>query len=242
MAPDSEEMFENDIEEALEREQNTLLEIEMEQLEATDTSKPFEIPERKKLKRELEQEALERLEDSARTEDDFYNIVAWWNRLDANRERRERYHEIGRSDIPLEWGMSVDEIIIPSPTQHNFKKQITKGEFLDAIYNCPFEMHELVTDRDISDAIFELKDVQKELLYQIAIRGYSCQFIASFRNLTDRNIRKVRDTMLRKVRKALCHALREKINNNIPLTKMEMEFYDTYHDLISDKKKRKKEK
>jgi hypothetical protein len=48
--------------------------------------------------------------------------------------------------------------------------------------------------------------------------------------------------MLRKVRKALCHALREKINNNIPLTKMEMEFYDTYHDLISDKKKRKKEK
>jgi hypothetical protein len=103
-------------------------------------------------------------------------------------------------------------------------------------------MHELVTDRDISNAIFELKDVQKELLYQIAIRGYSCQFIASFRNLTDRNIRKVRDTMLRKVRKALCHALREKINNNIPLTKMEMEFYDTYHDLISDKKKRKKEK
>jgi hypothetical protein len=233
-----EEFFENDIEEALEREQVTLLEIEMEQLEKSETPKPAEAPERKKLKRELELEALARLEDSARTEDDFNNVVTWWNRLDANRERRERYHEIGRSDVPLEWGMSADEIIIPSPTQHNFRKQITRGEFLDVIYNCPFEMHELVTDSDISDAIFELKDVQKELLYQIAIRGYSCQFIASFRNLTDRNIRKVRDTMLKKIRKALCLVLHERINNNVPLTKMERAFYDTYHPLITDKKKR----
>jgi hypothetical protein len=121
-----EDFFENDIVEALEREQITLLEIEMEQLEKSETPKPAEAPERKKLKRELEQEALARLEDSARTEDDFNNVVTWWNRLDANRERRERYHEIGRSDVPLEWGMSADEIIIPSPTQHNFRKQMEK--------------------------------------------------------------------------------------------------------------------
>lgn len=42
-------------------------------------------------------------------------MVTWWNRLDANRERKERYHEIGRSDVPLEWGMSPDEIVIPAP-------------------------------------------------------------------------------------------------------------------------------
>lgn len=63
-----------------------------------------------------------------------------------------------------------------------------KGDFIDAIYNCPFEMHELVTDEDISKAIFALKDVQKELLYQLVIRGYSCQIIAAFREQTDRNI------------------------------------------------------
>ena len=37
-----------------------------------------------------EMEALARLEDSARTEEEFENVVTWWNRLDANRERKER--------------------------------------------------------------------------------------------------------------------------------------------------------
>ena len=55
--------------------------------------------------------------------------------------------EMERSDVPLECGMSPDEIIIPAPISHVFWKQIMKGDFLDAIYNCPFEMHELVTDK-----------------------------------------------------------------------------------------------
>ena len=91
-------------------------------------------------------------------------MVAWWDRLDANRERKERYHEIGRSDVPLEWGMSQDEILIHAPIHHVYWKQILKGEFLDAIYNCPFEMHELVADADISKAVFALKDIQIELI------------------------------------------------------------------------------
>ena len=45
-----------------------------------------EEPERKKLKRELRAETLARLEDSARTQRDFENVIAWWDRLDANRE------------------------------------------------------------------------------------------------------------------------------------------------------------
>ena len=56
-----------------------------------------ELPQRKKLKRELREQALKRLEDSARTVKDFENVISWWDRLDANRERRERYHEISRS-------------------------------------------------------------------------------------------------------------------------------------------------
>lgn len=169
-------------------------------------------------------------------------MITWWNRLDANRERKERYHEIGRSDVPLEWGMSPDEIVIPATIQHVFWKQIMKGDFLDAIYNCPFEMHELVTDEDISKAIFALKDVQKELLYQLTIKGYSCQIIAAFREQTDRNIRKIRDTMLRKIRKFFVNALRERMDNQMPLTKEEQTFYDTYKSLITDKKNKKTKK
>ena len=38
-----------------------------------------------------------RLEEAARTEADFREVVKNWDRLDDNRERRERYHEILRS-------------------------------------------------------------------------------------------------------------------------------------------------
>ena len=232
-----EDITENELAGALEREQATILEIELEKENGTVTSEIPEISTRKKLKRELEREALSRLEDAARTEEDFQNVVTWWNRLDANRERKERYHEIGRSDVPLEWGMSPDEIVIPAPIQHVYQKQIQKGDFLDAVFNCPFEMHELVTDEDISRAIFTLKDVQKELLYQLAIRGYSCQMIAAFRKQTDRNIRKIRDTMLRKLRKSFIQVLHQRIDNQISLTKKEQLFYDSYKSLITDKKK-----
>ena len=45
---------------------------------------------RTKLKRELRAEAMTRLEEAARTEKDFENVVACWDKLDANRERKER--------------------------------------------------------------------------------------------------------------------------------------------------------
>ena len=163
-------------------------------------------------------------------------MVAWWDRLDANRERKERYHEIGRSDVPLEWGMSQDEILIHAPIHHVYWKQILKGEFLDAIYNCPFEMHELVADADISKAVFALKDIQKELLYQLAIQGYSCQLVAAFRGQTDRNIRKTRDTMLKKIRKEFVLALQKRIVQHTSLTKEELIFMKhTNHSLQINK-------
>ena len=234
-----EDIPEDDLTDALERENAAILEIELEMENEPKVSGIPEASTRNKLKRELEQEALTRLEDSARTEEEFANVVTWWNRFDANRERKERYHEIGRSDVPLEWGMSPDEIVIPAPIRHVFWKQILKGDFLDAIYDCPFEIHELVTDEDISKAIFALKDVQKELLYQLAIKGYSCQLIAACREQTDRNIRKIRDTMLKKLRKSFMQALQNRVDNHISLTKTEQIFYDTYRSLITDKKNKK---
>ena len=90
----------------------------IEELEADAEEHPFEggtdeeEPERKKLKRELRAETFARLEDSARTQRDFENVIAWWDRLDTNRERRERYHELSRSgdDVPLDYDASANEL------------------------------------------------------------------------------------------------------------------------------------
>ena len=55
------------------------------------------------LKRESRILALKRIEESARTEKEFYEVIDIWNRLDDNRERKERAHEIGRPESILEW-------------------------------------------------------------------------------------------------------------------------------------------
>lgn len=220
-----------DFADAYEKERALLLELEFEQ-ELEKAKKPArrEAPERKKLKRELEREALARLEASSRSEDDFISVTDWWDRLDKNRERKERYHEVGRDDVPLEWGASSDMIVIPNPIQHIFWKQILKGEFLDAIFDCPFEMHELIEDQDISSTIKELKDEHKEILYYLAIRQYSNQRVACIRGQSDRNIRKVRDTVIRKLRKNLLKTLQERIKNKAALSKREQRFLSEYSD------------
>lgn len=164
-----------------------------------------EQPEKAKLKRELQAEALARLEDSARTQADFERVIDWWDKLDRNRERRERYHELSRSgdDLPLDYNVSPDELYFPNTMSSVLALQIRRGEFIDALFDCPYELHELVTDAYISDILYELPEMGKELLYLHAIRLFSSTKIAAIRGQTDRNIRKVRATLLKKVRKKL---------------------------------------
>lgn len=181
--------------------------------------------ERKLLKRELKAQALKRLEDSARTVTDFKNVSAWWDRLDANRERRERYHEILRrnDDIPLEYGAFFDARCFPDSLNGMLEKQNRRGDFLDAIFYCPYEINELVTEEYISDILFNLNEEQKFLLFLHVVRQYSSTKIAAIKGQSDRNIRKVRGTMLKRIRKKLIIALNEKIQQGT-LTLLEKNF------------------
>lgn len=232
--------FESGLLDALAQERSAIQEIEQENEENLLSEKAVSVPtSKKKLWRDTQKEALARLEDSARTEEDFRNVQSWWDRLEANADRRYRYHVIDRSDIPLEWGAAPEEVILPEPIQNVFWKQITKGEFLDTIFDCPFEMHELVEDSDIAKSINELKDVHKEVLYYSVIRQYSNQRIARIRNQTDRNILKVKNTILKKLRKKLYVSLCERQQMNLPLNQREKEFLGEYTPVFADKNKTK---
>lgn len=232
--------LENDLLDALALERTAIQEIEQEKEENSFIKETVTAPtSKKKLWRDTQKEALARLEDSARTEEDFRNVQSWWDRLEANADRRYRYHVIGRSDIPLEWGAAPEEVILPEPIQSVFWKQITKGEFLDTIFDCPFEMHELVEDIDISKAINKLKDVHKEVLYYSAIRQYSNQRIARIRKQTDRNILKVKNTILKKLRKKLYAVLCGRQEMKQPLSRGEKEFLEKYSPVFADSKPEK---
>lgn len=185
-----------------------------------------EQPERKLLKRELRAQALKRLEDSARTLKDYENLVAWYDRLDANRQRKERYHELYRSgdDVPFDYGASEDALCFPDTLNDVLTRQERKGDFIDTIFYCPYDIHELVTDADMSVILRELNEDHKFLLFLSALRQYSSVKIAAIRGQSDRNIRKVRNTMLKKIRKKLLAALTEKVQAQQPLTLLEKEF------------------
>ena len=81
-------------------------ELETEEEEAAPVSE-------KRLKREIRAEALRRLEEAARTKKDFQVVVGEWDKLDRNRERRERDHEILRGDVPLEYQAVPEPKLIP---------------------------------------------------------------------------------------------------------------------------------
>ena len=62
------------------------------------------------LHREARALAIRRIEESARTEEDFKEVIRWWDRLDVNRERKETT----RQDAPLSlWNGAQMNCIFP---------------------------------------------------------------------------------------------------------------------------------
>ena len=47
------------------------------------------------------------------------------------------------------------------------------GNFLDILFDCPYEMHQLSADPFISGMIKNLSDEHKEVLYFLSLRLYS---------------------------------------------------------------------
>ena len=220
------EQEEEQFAEALADEHQAELEVQLERDE--EPPQINEPPETKRLKRELEREALSRIENAARTADDFKNVIVWWNRLDSNRERRERYHEIRRSglDIPLDYGAALDGEVIPYDVNDVLIKQIRKGDYIDVIFHCPFELNELVTDGDLSKILNKLSDDHKEIIFNTIVRNMSTKALSEIREQSDRNIRKVRATALKKIHNALLKVLLNRKEKGYPLTMEEKQLIE----------------
>ena len=170
------------------------------------------------LHREARALAIQRIEESARTEVDFENVLYWWDKLDANRERKERDHEIGRSTVPLEWG--ADEWYLSTRPSYDMilRRLMLAGDFLDFIFDSPETLHELVTDIDLSEILQELKPHLKNMLYYLFLRDYSTAEYAESIGQTDRNIRGIRETALKKIWKLYGGILTYRKENSLPMT------------------------
>ena len=178
------------------------------------------------LHREARTLAIRRIEESARTEADFENVLYWWDKLDANRERKERDHETGRSAVPLEWG--AYELYLSDSLSYDMilRRLMLAGDFLDIIFDHPETVHELVTDADLSEILKELKPHLKNMLYYLFLRDDSATEYAESIGQTDRNIRGIRETALKKIRKLYGAVLAYRKENSLPLTLDEKHFLE----------------
>ena len=180
------------------------------------------------LMRDLRRIAQQRMEESARTQADFMEVVALWDRLDANRERRERYHEVSRGDVPLEYEAAQDGLIFPAPHDPMQFRAIRSGNLEDVAFDCPFEMHHLVADENVSQAIAGLKAEHKEILFYSSLHLLSTAAIGQLRCQTQRNIRKVRATMIKKLQSRLLAVLKKRADLGLPLTNTERTFLEEH--------------
>ena len=228
------------LEEALTDERTLELESELEQdehprdyhAELEDEEDEAAPKSDKRLKREILAEALKRTEESARTLKDFQGVIAEWDRLDRNRERRERDHENLRGDVPLEFQAVPDPKIAPLWMNLPRFRQLCQGNFLDIIVSCPYELHELTANRFLSKLFFTLSDEQKEVLYYLFVKQYSTTRLAAIRGQSDRNIRKLRMTIQKKLQRRMYEHLSEKLENDHGLTLREREFMEEYESLL----------
>ena len=228
------------LEEALAEERTLELESELEQdehprdytAELEDEEEEAAPTSEKRLKREIRAEALRRLEEAARTESDFLTVVDEWNKLDRNRERRERDHENLRGNVPLEFQAVPDPKIAPLWMNLPRFRQLCQGNFLDIIFSCPYELHELTANRFLSKLFFTLSDEQKEVLYYLFVKQYSTTRLAAIRGQSDRNIRKLRTTIHKKLQRAFYQHLQEKQEAGGSLTLREQEFFRVFGELL----------
>ena len=228
------------LEETLAEERTLELESELEQdehprdyhAELEDEEEEAAPNSEKRLKREIRAEALKRLEEAARTESDFLTVVDEWNKLDRNRERRERDHEKLRGDVPLEFQAVPDPKIAPLWMNLPRFRQLCQGNFLDIIFSCPYELHELTANRFLSKLFFTLSDEQKEVLYYLFVKQYRTTRLAAIRGQSDRNIRKLRMTIQKKLQRRMYEHLSEKLENDHGLTLREREFVEEYEALL----------
>ena len=222
-----------ELESALEQDEHPLdheAEMETEEEEVSPTSE-------KRLKREIRAEAVRRLEEAARTEADFSVVIKEWDKLDQNRERRERNYEHLRGDLPLDYQAVSEPKLIPRWMNDTAYRQIMAGNFLDILFNCPYEMYQLTADPFISRMIAELSEDHKEVLYFLSLRLWSATQLALAREQSDRNIRKLRTTIHKNLQRQMFGYLYSKREQGKSLTLRERQFIEEYSVLAEEQGK-----
>ena len=145
--------------------------------------------------RQVKKEMLRRMESGARAEKDFRMLVAEYDRIEANKQRSIRSNELPRGNLPWEYEIAALPTIFPEWMNQPLEKQLQKGSFLDVIFDCPYELRELVTNGFYSRQFDDLTPDQKFVAYFYFLRQWKTKRIAALKGSSPRAIRKIKTAL-----------------------------------------------
>ena len=169
----------------------------LEELAAWNAAAPEESKEEKEPKtmRQMKAEELRRMESGARTVRDFQKLVAEYDRIDANKQRGIEMTELPRGELPWEQEVSSLPVIFPAWMNMPLERQLQKGNFIDAIFDCPYELRELIINGFYSKQFDSLTLDQKFVAYFYFLRQWKTVRIAALKDSSPRAIRKIKSAV-----------------------------------------------
>ena len=201
----------------------------LEELAAWNAAAPEESKEEKEPKtmRQMKAEELRRMESGARTVRDFQKLVAEYDRIDANKQRGIEMTELPRGELPWEQEVSSLSVIFPAWMNMPLEKQLQKGNFIDAIFDCPYELRELITNGFYSKQFDGLTPDQKFVAYFYFLRQWKTARIAVLKDSSPRAIRKVKTAVETNLQEPVFHYLLKRAER-AALTNTERAFLAEY--------------
>ena len=163
----------------------------------------------------------------------FEKILLMWDNVKIVADWRIEKQEETRSEMPID-ELTEHTTIIPEPLNHVWWRHQLHGNFLDSIHDCPHEVHEFISGRELYGLIKELDERHKEFLYYRAIRRWTPQRLAEYRGQTDRNIRGVYNRLIESLRHDMFEWLYPLYEAGEPLTLAYRKFCVEYHKQISE--------
>ena len=107
------------------------------------------------------------------------------------------------------------------------EKQLRKGSFLDVIFDCPYELRELVTNGFYSKRFDDLTADQKFVAYFYFLRQWKTKRIAALKGSSPRAIRKIKTALEANLQEPVYRYLLKRAERTT-LTNTEREFLAEY--------------
>ena len=177
---------------------------------------------RKYLTQAMLAESISRLEDAARTHDEFKNVIYWWNKRDKKIQAAfdKKFRPIANNtfDVGLyKEGDHRQKCLFSGKNQHH-------EDLAEIIHSCVCKMHDLTDDADLSRLLNKATDKQKIVFFPRIIKGCTPQKIAACHGMTDRNVRDIVDRTIAKIRKGMYEALIKRQADGVSLTLQQKDF------------------